>query len=52
MATLRAPMPSDVLFSTENVGEEQKIKKRSSRPQMFCFALKNTGIGEGQIKNQ
>ena len=27
MASLRAPMPSDVLFSTDNVGGEQKIKK-------------------------
>ena len=27
MASLRAPMPSDVLFSTDNVGSEQKIKK-------------------------
>ena len=27
MAHLRAPMPSDVLFSTDNVGGEQKTKK-------------------------
>ena len=27
MASLRAPMPSDVLFSIDNVGGEQKIKK-------------------------
>ena len=27
MASLRAPMPPDVLFSTDNVGGEQKIKK-------------------------
>ena len=27
MASLRAPMPSDVLFSTDNVGGEQKINK-------------------------
>ena len=47
MASLRAPMSSDVLFSTDNVGGEQKIKK-SSRPQMFCFPLKN--IGGGQMK--
>ena len=47
MTSLRAPMPSDVLSSTDNVGGEQKIKK-SSRPQMFCFPLKN--IGGGQMK--
>ena len=49
MAPLRAPMPSDVLFSTDNVGGEQNIK-RSSRPQVFCFPLKN--IGGGQIKKK
>ena len=49
MAPLRAPMPSDVLFSTDNVGGEQN-KKRSSRPQMFCFPLKN--IGGKQIKKK
>ena len=27
MASLRAPMPSDVLFFTDNVGGEQKIEK-------------------------
>ena len=27
MASLRAPMPSDVLFSSDNVGGEQKIEK-------------------------
>ena len=27
MASLSAPMPSDVLFSTDNVGGEQKITK-------------------------
>ena len=27
MASLRAPMPSDVLFSTDNVSGERKIKK-------------------------
>ena len=47
MTSLRAPMPSDVLFSTDNVGGEQKVKK-SSRLQMFCFPLKN--IGGGQMK--
>ena len=45
MASLRAPMPSDVLFSIDNVGGEQKIKRKSSRPQMFCFPLKNIGGG-------
>ena len=50
MAHLRAPMPSDVLFSTDNVGGEPKTKKRSSRPQMFCFPPKN--IGGGQIKKK
>ena len=48
MAPLRAPMPSDVLFSTDNVGGEQSIEERSSRLQMFCFPPKN--IGGGQIK--
>ena len=42
-------MPSDVLFFTDNVGDEQKLKK-SSRPQMFCFPLKNIG-GEQMKKN-
>ena len=46
MASLRAPMPSDVLFSIGNVSGEQK--KKSSRPQMLCFPLKN--IGGGQMK--
>ena len=49
MAPLRAPMPSDVLFSTDNVGGEQKIKKGFHALEMFCFSPKN--IGGGQIKN-
>ena len=50
VAPPRTSMPSDVMFFTDNVGGEQKIKKRSSRPQMFCFPLKN--IGGGQIKKK
>ena len=38
MAPLRAPMPSDALFSSDNVGGEQKIKKRSSRLRCFLFS--------------
>ena len=38
MATLRAPMPSDVLFSTDNIGEEQKIKKKVFTPSDVLFS--------------
>ena len=51
MAPLRAPMPSDVLFSNDNVGGEQE-KKRSSRPLMFCFPPKNIGGGQRKNKNE
>ena len=47
MAPLHALGPSDDLFSTDNVGGEQKIKKGL---QMFYFALKN--IGEGPMKKK
>ena len=47
MASQRAPMPSDVLFSTDNVDGEQKIKKVFT-PSDVLFSLKN--IGGGQMK--
>ena len=50
MAPLRAPMPSDVLFSSDNVGGEQKIKKGLHVSDVFCFPLKN--IGGKQIKKK
>ena len=38
MASLRAPMPSDVLFSTNNVDGEQKIKKKVFTPSDVLFS--------------
>ena len=42
-------MPSDVLFSTDNVGGELKLKKVFT-PSDILFSTENYTVGEGQIK--